>query len=131
MGVCMHTPVDAVLSLHVHTGASVQVCKSLFPMCLCSLGVPGIRTCRCSRHPPVSCSRTQHLPALPPCLLCVPWPPHLPCVPTGSRTEGLHSPSESVFLHMEGIPFIQEEPADNVENSKQQSESGRDTHTRP
>ncbi|XP_021149528.2 metal transporter CNNM1 isoform X2 [Columba livia] len=38
-----------------------------------------------------------------------------------SRTEGLHSPSESVFLHMEGIPFIQEEPADNVENSKQQS----------
>lgn len=76
----------------------------------------------------MSCSRTQHLPALPPCLLCVPWPPHLPCVPTGSRTEGLHSPSESVFLHMEGIPFIQEEPADNVENSKQQSESGWDTH---
>lgn len=38
-----------------------------------------------------------------------------------SRTEGLHSPSESVFLHMEGIPFIQEEPADNVENSKQQN----------
>ncbi|NWI30049.1 CNNM1 protein, partial [Sula dactylatra] len=41
-----------------------------------------------------------------------------------SRTEGLRSPSESVFLRMEGIPFIQEELADNEENSKRQSESG-------
>ncbi|NWX49780.1 CNNM1 protein, partial [Steatornis caripensis] len=46
------------------------------------------------------------------------------------RSEGLHSPSESVFLHVESIPFIQEELADNEENSKRQSESGwRDTHT--
>ncbi|NXK58544.1 CNNM1 protein, partial [Sylvietta virens] len=40
------------------------------------------------------------------------------------RSEGLRSPSESVFLRMEGIPFIQEELADNEENSKRQSESG-------
>uniref|UniRef100_A0A8D2NT08 Metal transporter n=1 Tax=Zosterops lateralis melanops TaxID=1220523 RepID=A0A8D2NT08_ZOSLA len=39
-----------------------------------------------------------------------------------SRSEGLRSPSESVFLRMEGIPFIQEELADNEENSKRQSE---------
>ncbi|NXG78147.1 CNNM1 protein, partial [Baryphthengus martii] len=39
------------------------------------------------------------------------------------RSEGLRSPSESVFLRMEGIPFIQEELADNEENSKRQSES--------
>ncbi|RMC11502.1 hypothetical protein DUI87_11621 [Hirundo rustica rustica] len=38
-----------------------------------------------------------------------------------SRSEGLRSPSESVFLRMEGIPFIQEELADNEENSKWQS----------
>ncbi|NXL28742.1 CNNM1 protein, partial [Glaucidium brasilianum] len=44
------------------------------------------------------------------------------------HSEGQHSPSESVFLRMEGIPFIQEELADN-ENSKRQSESGQDTHT--
>ncbi|XP_010172019.1 metal transporter CNNM1, partial [Antrostomus carolinensis] len=37
-----------------------------------------------------------------------------------SRSEGPRSPSESVFLRMEGIPFIQEELADNEENSKQQ-----------
>uniref|UniRef100_A0A8C0B137 Metal transporter n=1 Tax=Buteo japonicus TaxID=224669 RepID=A0A8C0B137_9AVES len=36
------------------------------------------------------------------------------------RSEGLRSPSESVFLRMEGIPFIQEELADNEENSKRQ-----------
>lgn len=51
------------------------------------------------------------------------------CVPVGSRSEGLRSPSESVFLRMEGIPFIQEELADNEENSKRQSESGWGTHT--
>ncbi|NXY01934.1 CNNM1 protein, partial [Pteruthius melanotis] len=45
------------------------------------------------------------------------------------RSEGLRSPSESVFLRMEGIPFIQEELADNEENSKRQSESGRGAHT--
>ncbi|XP_009071537.1 PREDICTED: metal transporter CNNM1 [Acanthisitta chloris] len=39
-----------------------------------------------------------------------------------SHSEGLHSPSESVFLRMEGIPFIQEELADNEENSKRQSD---------
>ncbi|KFZ63864.1 Metal transporter CNNM1, partial [Antrostomus carolinensis] len=44
------------------------------------------------------------------------------------QTEGPRSPSESVFLRMEGIPFIQEELADNEENSKQQSESGWDIH---
>ncbi|KAM6203840.1 LOW QUALITY PROTEIN: metal transporter CNNM1 [Sarcoramphus papa] len=38
-----------------------------------------------------------------------------------SRSEGLRSPSESVFLRMEGIPFIQEELADNEENSKRQN----------
>nr|XP_009676195.1 PREDICTED: metal transporter CNNM1 [Struthio camelus australis] len=38
-----------------------------------------------------------------------------------SRADGLRSPSESVFLRMEGIPFIQEELADNEENSKQQN----------
>ncbi|NWR59431.1 CNNM1 protein, partial [Bucorvus abyssinicus] len=43
------------------------------------------------------------------------------------RSEGLRSPSDSVFLRMEGIPFIQEELADNEENSKRQSESGQDT----
>uniref|UniRef100_A0A672VBY5 Metal transporter n=1 Tax=Strigops habroptila TaxID=2489341 RepID=A0A672VBY5_STRHB len=37
-----------------------------------------------------------------------------------SRSEGLHSPSESVFLRMESIPFIQEETTDNEENSKHQ-----------
>ncbi|NWW81141.1 CNNM1 protein, partial [Climacteris rufus] len=45
------------------------------------------------------------------------------------RPEGLRSPSDSVFLRMEGIPFIQEELADNEENSKRQSESGRGAHT--
>ncbi|NXI41831.1 CNNM1 protein, partial [Galbula dea] len=45
-----------------------------------------------------------------------------------SRSEGLHSPTESVFLRMEGIPFIQEELADNEENSKKQSEFGQGTH---
>ncbi|NXJ70047.1 CNNM1 protein, partial [Rostratula benghalensis] len=43
---------------------------------------------------------------------------------TCDRPEGLRSPSESVFLRMESIPFIQEELADNEENSKRQSESG-------
>ncbi|XP_071604659.1 metal transporter CNNM1 isoform X7 [Heliangelus exortis] len=38
-----------------------------------------------------------------------------------SRSEGLLSPSDSVFLRMEGIPFIQEELADNEENSKWQN----------
>ncbi|XP_065528093.1 metal transporter CNNM1 isoform X2 [Lathamus discolor] len=38
-----------------------------------------------------------------------------------NRSEGLHSPSESVFLRMESIPFIQEETADNEENSKHQN----------
>ncbi|KAJ7399201.1 Metal transporter CNNM1 [Pitangus sulphuratus] len=38
-----------------------------------------------------------------------------------SHSEGLHSPSDSVFLRMEGIPFIQEELADNEENIKRQS----------
>lgn len=109
MSICTHTPVDAVLRLHMHTGANVQVCKSPFPTRSCSLGVPG-------RRPPVSCPRARRQPALPPCL---------PRVPTGSRSEGLRSPSESVFLRMEGIPFIQEELADNEENSKRQSESGR------
>ncbi|NXH88426.1 CNNM1 protein, partial [Edolisoma coerulescens] len=48
------------------------------------------------------------------------------------RSEGLRSPSESVFLRMEGIPFIQEELADNEENSKRQSESGwGHTHLAP
>ncbi|NXO77786.1 CNNM1 protein, partial [Sitta europaea] len=46
-----------------------------------------------------------------------------------SRSEGLRSPSESVFLRMEGIPFIQEELADNEENSKRQSESGQGART--
>ncbi|NXY74692.1 CNNM1 protein, partial [Glareola pratincola] len=41
------------------------------------------------------------------------------------RSEGPRSPSESVFLRMEAIPFIQEELADNEENSKRQSESER------
>ncbi|NXW96584.1 CNNM1 protein, partial [Larus smithsonianus] len=49
------------------------------------------------------------------------------------RSEGPRSPSESVFLRMEAIPFIQEELADNEENSKRQSEFGRggqtNTHT--
>ncbi|NXK31393.1 CNNM1 protein, partial [Piprites chloris] len=44
-----------------------------------------------------------------------------------SHSEGLHSPNDSVFLHMEGIPFIQEEMADNEENNKRQSESGWDS----
>ncbi|KAM6347445.1 LOW QUALITY PROTEIN: metal transporter CNNM1 [Alca torda] len=39
----------------------------------------------------------------------------------GSRSEGPRSPSESVFLRMEAIPFIQEELADNEENSKHQN----------
>nr|XP_013810465.1 PREDICTED: metal transporter CNNM1 [Apteryx mantelli mantelli] len=38
-----------------------------------------------------------------------------------SRADGLRSPSESVFLRMEAIPFIQEELADNEENSKRQN----------
>ncbi|NXG83094.1 CNNM1 protein, partial [Stercorarius parasiticus] len=48
------------------------------------------------------------------------------------RSEGPRSPSESVFLRMEAIPFIQEELADNEENKKRQSESGwgGQTHTR-
>ncbi|XP_008942276.1 PREDICTED: metal transporter CNNM1, partial [Merops nubicus] len=37
-----------------------------------------------------------------------------------SRSQGLRIPSESVCLRMEGIPFIQEELADNEENSKRQ-----------
>ncbi|NWY00367.1 CNNM1 protein, partial [Nothoprocta ornata] len=40
------------------------------------------------------------------------------------RADGLRSPSDSVFLRMEGIPYIQEELADTEENRKQQSESG-------
>lgn len=64
--------------------------------------------------------QAQHLPAL---------LPFLPCVPAGNRSEGLHSPSESVFLRMESIPFIQEETADNEENSKHQSEFGWGTCT--
>ncbi|EMP36456.1 Metal transporter CNNM1 [Chelonia mydas] len=38
-----------------------------------------------------------------------------------SRSDGLQSPSDSMFLHVEGIPFIREELADNEENSKQQA----------
>ncbi|XP_069719646.1 metal transporter CNNM1 isoform X5 [Phaenicophaeus curvirostris] len=38
-----------------------------------------------------------------------------------SRSEVQRSPSDSVFLRMEGIPFIQEELADNEENSKRQN----------
>lgn len=94
------------------TCTQVQICRRVnphSPRAHAPWGVPG-------RHPPVSCPRARCQPALPPCL---------PRVPTGSRSEGLRSPSESVFLRMEGIPFIQEELADNEENSKQQSESGR------
>ncbi|NXA48712.1 CNNM1 protein, partial [Nothocercus julius] len=39
------------------------------------------------------------------------------------RADGLRSPSDSVFLRMEGIPYIQEELADNEENCKQQSDA--------
>ncbi|XP_071604653.1 metal transporter CNNM1 isoform X2 [Heliangelus exortis] len=92
--------------------ASVQACKSLFPRCSCSPGVPGTAICCHSRSPLLSCPKAWHLPALLPCL---------PCVPAGSRSEGLLSPSDSVFLRMEGIPFIQEELADNEENSKWQN----------
>nr|XP_010304016.1 PREDICTED: metal transporter CNNM1 [Balearica regulorum gibbericeps] len=63
----------------------------------------------------VKVTRQQYHNALSAC------PPCLPCVPAGSRSEGLRSPSESVFLRMEGIPFIQEELADNEENSKRQN----------
>ncbi|KGL80792.1 Metal transporter CNNM1, partial [Tinamus guttatus] len=38
-----------------------------------------------------------------------------------SRADGLRSPSDSVFLRMEGIPYIQEELADNEESCKQQN----------
>ncbi|XP_043407147.1 metal transporter CNNM1 isoform X1 [Chelonia mydas] len=38
-----------------------------------------------------------------------------------SRSDGLQSPSDSMFLHVEGIPFIREELANNEENSKQQA----------
>ncbi|CAM4593736.1 unnamed protein product [Lepidochelys olivacea] len=38
-----------------------------------------------------------------------------------SRSDGLQSPSDSMFLRVEGIPFIREELADNEENSKQQA----------
>lgn len=122
MGICMHRHADTVLCLHRHTGASVQAHKSPFPTCACSLEVPGTGTCCHSWHPAASCPRAQRLPTLPPCL---------PCVPAGSRSEGPRSPSESVFLRMEAIPFIQEELADNEENSKRQSEFGRggQTHT--
>lgn len=85
-----------------------------------SPGLPGSGTCCHGWHPATSCPRAQHLPAL---------LSRLPCVPAGSRSEGLRSPSESVFLRMEGIPFIQEELADNEENSKRQSESGRGART--
>lgn len=104
---------------------SAQGCKCagmhfLTAMRLCPPRVPGSGTCCCGWHPPECCPGAQHLPAPLPCL---------PCVPAGSRSEGLHSPSDSVFLRMEGIPFIQEELAHNEENSKRRSESGQDTHT--
>uniref|UniRef100_A0A8C3P3I6 Metal transporter n=2 Tax=Chrysemys picta bellii TaxID=8478 RepID=A0A8C3P3I6_CHRPI len=41
--------------------------------------------------------------------------------PTGSRSDGLCSPNNSMFLRVEGIPFIREELADNEENSKRQA----------
>ncbi|XP_034632053.1 metal transporter CNNM1-like isoform X1 [Trachemys scripta elegans] len=41
--------------------------------------------------------------------------------PTGSRSDGLRSPNNSMFLRVEGIPFIREELADNEENSKRQA----------
>lgn len=104
------------------TCTQMQVCRHVILHChaLCPLGVPGTGTCCRGWRPAVSCSRAQHLAALLPCL---------PCVPAGCRSEGLRSPSESVFLRMEGIPFIQEELADNEENSKRQSECGQGTHT--
>lgn len=88
-------------------------CNSSLP-CARVLGAPGSRTCCHGWHAATSCPRAQQLCAR---------------VPAGSRSEGLRSPSESVFLRMEGIPFIQEELADNEENSKRQSESGRGAHT--
>lgn len=111
VGICTHTPVDAC------TCTQLPVCRHVIPHChvLVSPGLPGSGTCCHGWHPATSCPRAQHLPAL---------LSRLPCVPAGSRSEGLRSPSESVFLRMEGIPFIQEELADNEENSKRQSESG-------
>ncbi|KAM7171031.1 metal transporter CNNM1 isoform 1-T1 [Macrochelys suwanniensis] len=38
-----------------------------------------------------------------------------------SRSDGLRSPGDSMFLRVEGIPFIREELADNEENSKRQA----------
>ncbi|XP_029767215.1 metal transporter CNNM1 [Terrapene carolina triunguis] len=38
-----------------------------------------------------------------------------------SRSDGLRSPNDSMFLRVEGIPFIREELADNEENSKRQA----------
>uniref|UniRef100_A0A674HTV4 Metal transporter n=1 Tax=Terrapene triunguis TaxID=2587831 RepID=A0A674HTV4_9SAUR len=40
-----------------------------------------------------------------------------------SRSDGLRSPNDSMFLRVEGIPFIREELADNEENSKRQGKS--------
>uniref|UniRef100_A0A8C3S5C7 Metal transporter n=1 Tax=Chelydra serpentina TaxID=8475 RepID=A0A8C3S5C7_CHESE len=40
-----------------------------------------------------------------------------------SRSDGLRSPGDSMFLRVEGIPFIREELADNEENSKRQGKS--------
>lgn len=102
--------------LSIHTAASVPGMSFLIALHPCvSPGVPGSWTCCHGWHPATCCPWAQQLPA---------------CIPAGSRSEGLRSPSESVFLRMEGIPFIQEELADNEESSKQQSESGwGGTHT--
>ncbi|XP_064000682.1 metal transporter CNNM1 isoform X1 [Pogoniulus pusillus] len=78
----------------------------------------GTGICCHSWHPATFCPKAQQLPTL---------PPRLPCVPAGSHSEGLRSPSDSVFLHMEGIPFIQEELADTEENSQQQNSECCDT----
>lgn len=52
--------------------------------------------------------------------------PHLP--PAVSHSDGrLKSPTDSVFLHMEGIPHIQEELALGTESDTQQSEYSKDT----
>ncbi|KAL8187511.1 UNVERIFIED_CONTAM: Metal transporter cnnm1 [Gekko kuhli] len=41
-----------------------------------------------------------------------------------SHSEGLKSPTDSVFLHMEGIPHIQEELAEGTESNTQQKNEG-------
>lgn len=126
----MHTPPlgcsctwsgACIQCIHTHTPEHPHSCQCAGMSFLIALhpcvspGVPGTWTCCHGWHPATCCPWAQQLPA---------------CVPAGSRSEGLRSPSESVFLRMEGIPFIQEELADNEESSKQQSESGwGGTHT--